>query len=319
MWVMGHGDMEARLAAAAEAHRERQTAVARHRELLRLIDDAAALVRELSQAHAREVRDVVRLETVTLTRVIAALRGTRHDAIARERAEADAAAYRLGRAEADVAALRGELDGVAARLSALEDAPGRYAAALDEKERVLAAGGDSRARRLLDLAEARGVAEAELKEIREAQHAAAAASKALHELRRLLDSADGWSTYDTFFGGGMISSAIKHDRLDEAAKAAALADQRIAALNAELADVPGGGAATALAISGLTRFLDVWFDNIFTDLAVRDRIKQALAGAKQCDEQVGRIGQQLDGRHAQVRARLAQLAADREQTLTTAA
>ncbi|WP_144119086.1 hypothetical protein [Catellatospora sichuanensis] len=313
---MGHGDMEARLAAAAEAHRERQTAAARHRELLRLLDDADAQVRELSTVYDREARDVVRLETVTLTRVIAALRGTRHDAIAREKAEADAAAYRLARARADADALRRELDGVGARLAALQDAPGRYAAVLDEKESALAATGDPRARRLLELAEERGVAEAETKEIREAQHAAEAASTALLQLRKLLDSAGSWSTYDTFFGGGVISSAIKHDRLDEAATAAALADQRIAALNAELADIPGGGTAATLTIDRLTRFLDVWFDNIFTDLAVRDRIKQAQARAEHCDQQVAGIGQQLDRRLAQMRARLAQLAAEREQTLT---
>lgn len=316
MSVMAHGDMEARLAAAAEAHRERQAAAARHRELLRLIDVAEAQVSELSTAYDREARDVVRLETVTLTRVIAALRGTRDDAIARERAEADAAAYRLARARADADALRRELDGVGARLAALQDAPGRYAAVLDEKERALAATGDPRARRLLELAEARGLAEADTKEIREAQRAAAAASSALLALRKLLDSAGNWSTYDTFFGGGAISSAIKHDRLDEAATAAALADQRIAALNAELADVPGGGTAATLTIDGLTRFLDVWFDNIFTDLAVRDRIKQAQARAEHCDQQVARIGQQLDQRLAQTQARLAEIAAEREQTLT---
>ncbi|WP_155371527.1 hypothetical protein [Catellatospora vulcania] len=314
---MGHGDMEARLAAAAEAHRERQTAAARHRELLRLIEDAEARALELSKAHDREARDVVRLETVTLTRVIAALRGTRHDAIAREQAEADAAAYRLARARADVDALRRELDVVGARLAALQDAPGRYAAVLDEKERALAETGDPRARRLLEIAEARGVAEAETKEIREAQRAAEAASAALLQLKRLLDSAAGWSTYDTFFGGGVISSAIKHDRLDEAATAAALADQRIAALNAELADVAGGGTAATLAIDGMTRFLDVWFDNIFTDLAVRDRIKQAQARVEHCDQQVAQIGQQLNGRLAQTQARLGQLAAEREQALTT--
>ncbi len=309
--------MEARLAAAAEAHRERQTAAARHRELLRLIEDAEARALELSKAHDREARDVVRLETVTLTRVIAALRGTRHDAIAREQAEADAAAYRLARARADVDALRRELDVVGARLAALQDAPGRYAAVLDEKERALAETGDPRARRLLEIAEARGVAEAETKEIREAQRAAEAASAALLQLKRLLDSAAGWSTYDTFFGGGVISSAIKHDRLDEAATAAALADQRIAALNAELADVAGGGTAATLAIDGMTRFLDVWFDNIFTDLAVRDRIKQAQARVEHCDQQVAQIGQQLNGRLAQTQARLGQLAAEREQALTT--
>ncbi|WP_155389415.1 hypothetical protein [Catellatospora paridis] len=314
---MAHGDLEARLAAAAEAKRERQAVQARQGELRRLIEEAEARVGELSSVRDREARDVVRLETMTLTRVLAALRGTRDDALARERAEADAAAYRLTRAGNEADTLRRELEGVDARLTSLRHAPAEYAAVLDEKERALAATEDSRARRLLELAEARGVAEAEVKEITEAQRAAAAASAALRTLTGLLDSAGNWSTYDTFFGGGAIASALKHDRLDEAAAAAAIADHLIGKLNTELADVPGGaGTASTVAVDGLTRFLDVWFDNIFTDLAVRDRIQQAQARAQQCDQQVARIGRQLDRRLAQTQARLAEIAAEREQTLT---
>lgn len=314
---MAHGDLEARLAAAAEAKRERQAVQARQGELRKLIEEAEAQVAELSRTRDREARDVVRLEAMTLTRVLAALRGTRDDALARERAEADAAAYRLARAGAEADTLRRELAGVDARLASLRDAPAAYAAVLDEKERALAATADPRTRRLLELAEARGVAEAEVKEIAEAQQAAAAASGALLTLTKLLDSAGNWSTYDTFFGGGAIASALKHDRLDEAAAAAAIADHLIGKLNTELADVPGGaGTASTVAVDGMTRFLDVWFDNIFTDLAVRDRINQAQARARHCDQQVARIGRQLDRRQAQTRARLAEIAAEREQTLT---
>jgi hypothetical protein len=64
---------------------------------------------------------------------------------------------------------------------------------------------------------------------------------------------------------------MKHSRLDEAAQAAAYADRCLAVLRTELADVPGLSlTAPQLAVDGLTRFVDVWFDNIFTDLAVRD-------------------------------------------------
>ena len=35
---------------------------------------------------------------------------------------------------------------------------------------------------------------------------------------RELGSADSWSAYDTWFGGGLVSSAIKHDRIDGAGR-----------------------------------------------------------------------------------------------------
>ncbi len=313
---MNDGDMAQRLGAAAAAMREHDTALARHRQLKQSLADADSRVLALSQAHTAEVRDVERLEALTLTRVLATLRGTRDDALARVRAEADAAAYRLARARADADALQQEADTVAGRLTSLAAAPKRYAEALDDRERLLAASGDPRSARLLELAEARGRLDGEAKEIREAQHAATGAQEAVDELAKILGSADGWSAYDTFFGGGMISSSIKHDRLEEAATVAAFADRRLTALNSELADVPGGVAVGRLQITELTRFADIWFDNIFTDLAVRDQIKQAQLRAELCGGQVATVQRRLAERLARVHAALADNAAERERMLT---
>lgn len=317
MSPMNDGDMARRLAEATEALREHETTRSRHRQLQEALARAETRVIELAEAHTVEAGDVARLETLTLTRVLATLRGTRDDALARERAEADAAAYRLARARAEVDALQREADELAGRLVTLADAPRRYAEVLDDKERfLLAAVGDPRSARLLELAQARGRLDAEAKEIREAQQAAVAAAEAAAELVRLLDSAGGWSTYDTFFGGGAFSSAIKHDRLEQAANAATAVDLRLAKLNRELADVPGGTVVGLPQITELTQFVDIWFDNIFTDLAVRDQIKQAQARAGQCAGQIAQVRSRLGKRLAVVQAALAENATAREQTLT---
>lgn len=126
------------------------------------------------------------------------------------------------------------------------------------------------------------------------------------EVQDLLRSASDWSTYDTWFGGGMIASSIKHDRMDEAAQAAASADQRLAVLRRELADItgPGLGTGAELALAGGTRFADVWLDNFFTDPAVADRIRQAQQQAADSDETVRRLRGSLTARAGQVHARL---------------
>jgi len=95
------------------------------------------------------------------------------------------------------------------------------------------------------------------------QQAACTAWHALPQVRDKLGSAPGWSTYDTYFGGGPISSLIKHSRLDEAAHAAVCAGRCLAVLQTELADVPGVALTVPqLAVNGLARFVNVWFDNI---------------------------------------------------------
>lgn len=309
-------DIEQRLAAAAEASREHELTKRRSEELRIRMNELERSLATLRSRHADEQRDVARLEGLSLTRVLASLRGARDDRLARERAEAEAAGYRLAEARARFHALRREYDTARARLIQLATAPQTYAAVLEEKERHLAASGDPRGARLLELADERGRLTGELREVTEAQHAARLARDALAEVRQELDGASGWSTYDTFLGGGAFSSAMKHSRLDSAAQAAARADRCLAVLRTELADVPSLAlTAPQLAVTGLTRFVDVWFDNIFTDLAVRDQIKQAERNVERSMRLVDEIRGRLEQRASRTRGELARIEAERSDLL----
>ncbi|MEG3632634.1 hypothetical protein [Micromonospora palythoicola] len=310
-------DIEQQLASAAEALREYEMTTRRSAELRRRMEEMTAQLAALRARHAREQEDVERLEGLSLTRVLVSLRGARDDTLARERAEAEAARYRVAEAEGRLAAIRREHTAAEARLRQLAAAPSTYAAVLDDKERYLRDSGDPRRAPLMELADERGRLTGETREVSEAIRAAHTAWHALSQVRDKLGNASGWSTYDTFFGGGAISSAIKHSRLDEAAQAAAHADRCLAVLRTELADVPGVAlTAPQLAVDGLTRFVDVWFDNIFTDLAVRDRIKQAEQNVARSMQLVRQVQARLEQRANQVRARLATIDTERRDLLT---
>ncbi|MCZ7423592.1 MULTISPECIES: hypothetical protein [unclassified Micromonospora] len=310
-------DIEHRLASAAEALREYEMTTRRSAELRRRTEEMTAQLAALRARHAREREDVERLEGLSLTRVLVSLRGARGDTLARERAEAEAARYRVAEAEGRLEAIRREHSAAEARLRQLAGAPSTYAAVLDDKERYLAGSGDPRRAPLLELAAERGRLTSETHEVTEAMQAAHTASRALSQVRDKLGNASGWSAYDTFLGGGAISSAIKHTRLDEAAQAAAYADRCLAVLRTELADVPGVAlTAPQLAVDGLTRFVDVWFDNIFTDLAVRDRIKQAEQNVARSMRLVRDVQARLEQRATQVAAKLATIDTERRNLLT---
>jgi hypothetical protein len=310
-------DIERRLAGAAEAVREYELATHRATILDHQLAELSARLDESRAQYAAEQADVERLERLSLTSVLAALRGARDDELARERAEADAAHYRAREARARLDQLRREYEAAQARLGQLAEAPATYSAVLDQKERWLAESGDPRGAQLLALADERGRLAGELREIREALGAARLAREALGQVEERLGSASSWSTYDTFFGGGAISSAIKHTRLDDAAEAAAHADRCLAVLRTELADIGGTGlTAPQLAMDGTTRFLDVWFDNIFTDLTVRDQIKQAQANVARSIQLVTTVYGRLERRAAQTRARLDGIDKQRHSLLT---
>ncbi len=305
-------DIEARLAAAAQQLRQHDLTAERCANLASRRDAMAAELESARSALSKEERDVQRLEHPSLDRIVASLRGSRDDALERERAEADAARYRVAEAQARLRSVQDEYDAVQAQLAALESAPGRYAAALQEKERYLRASGDPRGQRLLAVAEEWGRLQAEQREIGEAVAAAGAAAQALAAVRDGLDRASGWSTYDTFFGGGAISSAMKHSRLDEAAQQAAYADRCLLALRTELADVGvTGPTAPQLQIDGLTRFVDVWFDNIFTDFSVRGRIRDAQANVDKAQRAVHEVSNRLRRRAGDIQTRVAQLGTER--------
>ena len=311
-------DIEHRLAAAAQAMREREVTSQRQAELQARRRDLQTEVAALREKAEDETKDVERLESMSLGRVLASLAGSRDERLARERAEADAARYRLSEAESRLAAVNGELSAAEERLAALASAPRAYAAALDEKERYLTESGDARSRALLGLADERGRRTAELNETDEAIQAAGAAAAALSDVQEVLRSASGWSTYDTWFGGGAIASSIKHDRMDQAAQLAAVADQRLAVLRRELADVAGAtfGTAPQLELGSGTRFVDVWFDNFFTDLGVADRITMAQNQVADSAAIVEQLRSRLTARAGQARSRLAEIESERRGLLS---
>lgn len=221
-------------------------------------------------------------------------------------------------AEARLAAVQDKLRSARERLDGLESAPDEYAAALVQKERHLTGTQDPRRAPLLDLADERGRLSGEVAEIGQALQAAAAAEDALGLVAEKLGSALGWNTYDTFFGGGLLADMAEHARLDEAARAAAEADQLMAVLRTELADVKRAeSAAGPLAISSATKFVDMWLGNIFTDLFVRDRIKQAQGNVAQSLRVVADVQAQLTERAARARDRLTAIEAERRDLLTS--
>jgi hypothetical protein len=176
--------------------------------------------------------------------------------------------------------------------------------------------GDPRLSDLSDLADERSRLSRELTATCKALQLVEAARQALSGLRGKVGSASRWSTYDTFFGGGSIATAIVHRRLDEAAEVAAEADYRLTLLRTELADLHGTMPTfPLLVISARTKLVDLCFDNIFTATAVHDRIRQARQNVDHSLQVVQEVQEQLTSRAAQAQARLTSIEAKRRDLL----
>ena len=267
-------DAEIRLAAVAGLIREAELLRVRRAELDQRLAAQAAALGELRRRWAGEVRDVERLEGLSLSRVLAALRGAHAEELSHERAEADAARYRVAEGESRLAAISAERAAVEARLAVLTDLPARFAAAVEATEGRLRRAGGPKLARLLTLAEQRGRVEAELRELAEAGAAAEAASQALGEVRRQLDLAADRKSADYWLGGALLAG--KPNWLDGVAWAAAHADRCVAVLHTELGDVGlarplGNMPVRPPAAVRPTGFLEA----VFADVFVKDELNRA--------------------------------------------
>lgn len=200
----------------------------------------------------------------------------------------DQAASRLRDAHVRIDRTLAERDTVRLRIErAYADRAAALAAAQVARHDQLRAAGDPLADEV-DACLARiAAADAQLTELVEAQGAVAAASEEVRLAEARLVSAKDWGTYDTWFGGGIVSSAIKHDRIDDAKGALARVSSALKRAHEELADVRLSLANPALERTDDWRTFDIWFDNFWSDWATQSRIADSLDGVRRLRADLG--------------------------------
>ena len=161
------------------------------------------------------------------------------------------------------------------------------------------------------------MAAARQREITEAVEALRATKTALDEALVKLDSAGGWSTYDTFFGGGLVADMVKHSNISEATDAFTAVNRALERLSTELADI-GALTVDGVDISDTLAVFDVLFDNILSDWMVMDRISEARASAETLDHRLAQLAEQLATNAVETSVRISTLLGRREAILTAA-
>ena len=108
------------------------------------------------------------------------------------------------------------------------------------------------------------------REIREARAAGIRALNSLRKAQDYLNSARGWGILD-MLGGGMISTLVKHSKLESAREYLDQAEYDLQVFRRELADIR----LPDVQIGGMLAFADFFFDGFLADLLVQRRINEA--------------------------------------------
>lgn len=263
-----------------------------------------------------EAKDVAKLESLSPTRIWSALRGQWDADFDREQAELQQAEYRVASAEDALAIATANSRQVLNQLAALGDPQSRREKALASEESRLRASAGSASAQLLEIAQQLAGGKAQLTEIDEAL---AAESRARHDLAAAaeqLDAASTWAGVDTFLRGGILTDLAKYQRMDVATARLRAADASLRLLSAELADV-GMPKLDELGDDTLAQVFDVWFDNLFSDWSVHERINRARSQVAQALQALTIVNGRLQQRRTEVAGSQQTLARAREQVLLT--
>ena len=298
--------------------------MARHRrlsaEVSTLEERRASLaqrVQQLKEETYKEQLDVDQLENFSAAKLFYQVVGKLDERLEKEQAELYAAALRYDSARQELQSVESELDSRRRELSLLEGCEREYERLLAEKARVLREDPNSlSARRLLALEERQAQLSAREKELNEAIRAGYDALSDIGAIEESLSSAEGWGTWDVF-GGGLISDMAKYSHLDEAQRQINTLQRSLSRFRTELADVDIR-MDIQIEVDSFLRFADYFFDNIFTDWAVLDRIRNTQSQIQQVDGSVRTIVSRLERNLEQCRQDSQQTAQERKDFLVNA-
>lgn len=146
----------------------------------------------------------------------------------------------------------------------------------------------------------------QIAETDEALHAASRVISAAANAVNHLKSAEGWATYDVWGGGGILSHMAKYDHIDDAKAELNRLGSLMKDFESELRDVNMYDVCAYAGIDSTTRAVDFWFDNIFTDLNVRDKIRDDMYQIQKLMGQIDQICNKLKSNKEQIKKMLSE-------------
>ena len=269
----------------------------------------------LRVAFHREQEDVEKLEGRSLANYFFQVIGKLDDKLDKEHRDAYAARVKLDAAERELAGIEQDIQDIQSRLAEARIAEVQFKEELEKKRAALKAAGAEE--QILVLEGRIGALEAQKREIKEAISAGYSARGTAERILSELDDADGWNTWDLIGGGGIITHMAKHSHLDEAQDLVQELQSKLRHFKTELADI-SIHANMQVNIDGFLRFADYFFDGLFADWAVGDRISQSQSSVQRTKDQINQMLGKLSNMEAAADSEITSLKAQLDDLIVKA-
>ncbi|MBR5290560.1 MAG: hypothetical protein IKU28_06165, partial [Erysipelotrichaceae bacterium] len=242
--------------------------------------------------------------------------GQKEEKLEKEKVEAYAAKVKYDSAVTELSLLEEDLQHMEAKLGDIIADEQKYNALLEEKTEAIKVTGSIDAERIFQLEEQIAEQKNYKKEIKEALSAGTLALGTALSILSSLDNAQAWGTYD-LMSRGMMAGMVKHSYLDEAQSKVITLQSQLRKLKTELADVTIY-AEMKVNVEGFLRFADCFYDGLFLDWAVLDKIGQSKSSVQSVKTQIENILSKLHRMEMSVDQMIQQLELERDNVVKEA-
>ena len=230
-------------------------------------------VAKLEKVMLSERKDVDRLEGHSLAAFFYNVVGKKDEKLDEERREYYAARVKYDMAAQELAAIRQDIESTEEDLQDLADCEERYAQVLEEKRQAIEAAGTTVSEELLEKEHSLNFLCSQERELEEAITAGTAALRTASDVLSSLRNVENLNYLDRF-GNNPLTDMAKHETLDDTQKCVEQLQLHLQQFNKELPDIPLRENMRS-SIDWMLNFSDFFFDNLFIDAAVPERIRQA--------------------------------------------
>jgi len=276
-------------------------------------DKVSQELMDLEKQLIKEEKDVDKLHKLSFSNLFHSLINNKAEVLDKEVEEVMALKSKIDLLTLDLEASQDEIERLETTPSKIQTLEASYQALLDEKAQHIKTG--SQGQILVDLEEASHHEKVMIREIKEAYDLGIIGLDQAKQVAKSFEKALDWGTLD-MLGGGILSSMAKKSHIDEAQSMINRLNVTMKDLHNELGDV-GTYQEIGINIDQFTASLDIFFDNIFVDWSVQDKIKKASRETDHLIEDLRSLLSDLEGRLSLSKERVIQLELDIEEFVTS--
>jgi hypothetical protein len=306
-------ELSDRLSKAIEQKRLKEKLERDLRLVKQEIQERSTEFASISKQLEKEKVDVEKLEHTSLTALFYAMLGNREEQLEKERQELLSAQLLYKQTKKQLEYLERKQDTLLQHLGRLTGIEAKYQALLSEKEQFLRQTDKVIARELVDYVEEIAKLNVEVREITEAITAGNDVISSLEQVIKSLESAESWGTWD-ILGGGLLTTAIKHSRIDDAQNDINIVQRRMSQFTRELADIRQQ-VELGIDLGAFESFADYFFDGLIVDWVIQSKISASLDRSKQAKQKIVRVVKELEELKKNVQNKQRELQAKRVQII----